>query len=230
MMFRNAVITGASSGLGLLLAGRMEREGFRVIDWSIETGVNVADAQSVSAAAAKLDGIDVDVLINCAGANGIDFLPEVTEADWDRIVGANAKGIFLCTQALLDNLVSGTVVNIVSNAAHIPMTNSLAYNASKGAALIMTKQLNRELRKTHDITVFSVSPNKLKGTGMSRYIERRVCDLRGWTEEEAKRYQLAALPAGEETDPDTLAEFITFLLSTKQRHKYLAGCDIPYGA
>jgi hypothetical protein len=53
--------------------------------------------------------------------------------------------------------------------------------------------------------------------------------LRGWTKEQARAYQLSALPAGEETDPAVLAEFIAFLLSTKARHKYLAGVDIPYG-
>jgi NAD(P)-dependent dehydrogenase (short-subunit alcohol dehydrogenase family) len=69
----------------------------------------------------------------------------------------------------------------------------------------------------------------LKGTGMSKYIERMVPEVRGWTPEYAAQYQLNALPAGEETDPETLAEFIAFLLSTKQRHKYLASTILPYG-
>ena len=46
----------------------------------------------------------------------------------------------------------------------MPMTCSLAYNASKGAAHIMTLQLARELTKKHGITVFGIAPNKLKGT------------------------------------------------------------------
>lgn len=171
----------------------------------------------------------IDVLVNCAGINRINFLPDVSEAEWDEVIDTNAKGIFLMTQALLPMLYGGTVLNIVSNASHMPMTSSLAYNASKAAALMMTKQMNRELIKTHNITVFSVSPNKLRGTGMSDDIDQRVMALRGWTKEQAQAYQVASLPAGEETDPKVLAEFIGFLLSTKERHKYLAGCDIPYG-
>jgi hypothetical protein len=64
---------------------------------------------------------------------------------------------------------------------------------------------------------------------MSEYIDAKVMELRGWTREQARAYQLASLPAGEETDTNTLAEFIAFLLSNKKRHKYLAGCDIQYG-
>ena len=52
---------------------------------------------------------------------------------------------------------------------------------------------------------------------------------RGWTREEAQRYQLAGLLAGEETDPVAVAEFIAYLLGSKERHKYLTGCDLQYG-
>jgi NAD(P)-dependent dehydrogenase (short-subunit alcohol dehydrogenase family) len=112
----------------------------------------------------------------------------------------------------------------------MPMTTSLAYNASKGAAHIMTLQLARELTKKHGITVFGISPNKLLGTEMSKDIEDQVVKHRGWTPEFAAQYQTNALLAGEETDPAQLAEFISFILSTKSRHKYLTGCILPYGA
>jgi len=179
---------------------------------------------------AALHKSGLDVLINCAGVNEINWLPNVTEDEWDRVVDTNLKGIFLMTQACLPFLKAskGTVVNIVSNAAHVPMRCSAAYNASKGGALILSKQLARELAP--DITVFSVSPNKLSGTGMSRHIDSRVTTTRGWTEEQARKYQLSALLPGEETPPEAVAEFLTFLLSSKERHKFLAGCDIPYGA
>lgn len=234
------VITGASSGLGKCIAKALESQyddsgevpsNFKIIDWSLNTGVDIRDIDSVEKAAKKVSSAVhcVDVLINCAGINHIEFIPKLAEEDWDRIIDTNAKGIFLVSQALLPLLRGGTVLNIVSNASHMPMTSSLAYNASKGAAEIMTKQMSRELIKTHGITVFGISPNKLKNTGMSAYIDNKVQELRGWTAEEARNYQLASLPAGEETDPETLAEFIAFILSSKQRHKYFAGCIIPYG-
>ncbi len=231
-MSKTAIITGGSSGLGLAIKSHLEDvEGFAVHDWSLETGVDIRNQSSVYLAADKVikESPSIDFLINCAGVNHIEFIPQLSEVDWDRIIDTNAKGMFITTKVLCDHMQGGTILNIVSNAAHMPMTSSLAYNASKGAALIMTKQMSRELIKTHGITVFSISPNKLAHTGMSAYIDNKVCELRGWTPEEARAYQLASLPAGEETDKNTLAEFIGFLLSTKQRHKYLAGCDIPYG-
>lgn len=231
----NIVVTGGSSGLGKAIVDAIYAMAMAldthitIHDWSRDTsGVDVTDSDSIALAASKIQG-PVYALINCAGINHIEWLPNLKEADWDAVVDTNAKAIFLTTKALLENLRGGTVINIVSNASHVPMTTSAAYNASKGAAAILSKQLARELIKTHDITVFAISPNKLAGTGMSKYIDERVCELRGWTPEEARAYQLAALPAREETDPAVLADFIAFLLSSKERHKYLAGCDIPYG-
>lgn len=230
-----AVITGASSGLGKAIFDRWTRDLGHAVDWSLTSGIDIRFKNSITLAARNLpnQGITkVDVLINCAGINLIDFIPKLTEDDWDDVISVNAKGIFLVTKELLECGALGkgaTILNIVSNASHVPMTNSLAYNASKGAAEIMTRQMSRELIKTHGITVFGISPNKLRGTGMSAYIDERVQELRGWTAEEARKYQLAALPAGEETDPEVLAEFITFLLSSKERHKYLAGCVLEYG-
>lgn len=235
------VITGASSGLGKCIKEAFENEpdlvGINVINWSLDTGVDVRDEKSImNIGIPKLPTVPnsinigkVDILINCAGINHIDFIPDLQEKDWDRVLDTNAKGIYLTTKALLPYLKGGTILNIVSNASHMPMTSSLAYNASKGAAEIMTKQMSRELIKTHGITVFGISPNKLKNTGMSAYIDNKVCELRGWTPEEARNYQLASLEIKEETDPETLAEFIAFILSSKERHKYFAGCIIPYG-
>jgi hypothetical protein len=57
-----------------------------------------------------------------------------------------------------------------------------------------------------------------------------VVETRGWTYEQARKYQLGSLLTGEETPPAAVADFIAFLLSSKGRHKYLTGCDIPYGA
>lgn len=239
-----AIVTGGSSGLGRYIVNHLstaydnsagDRLFFKEVhNWDLGSlgspnGIDVRDEVEVFTAAQKFKESGVNVLVNCAGVNHIAPITKLEESEWYRLMDTNAKALWLTAKHLADYMRGGTILNIVSNASHMPMTNSIAYNASKGAAAIMTAQMSRELIKTHGITVFSISPNKLRDTAMSAYIDKTVCEQRGWTLEQARAYQLQNLPAGEETDPNQLAEFIGFLLSTKERHKYLAGCDIPYG-
>ena len=218
------LVTGSGSGLGAAIVDELELNGHEVVEYDHAQGCDVLNP-SVP------DG-RLDCLINCAGVNEIDWLEYFTETQWDRVMGVNAKGIYMMTRACLPKLKAsrGVVINIISNASHIPMTCSLAYNASKAAAEMMTRQLARELTKRDGITVFGISPNKLRGTGMSIDIEERVCKTRGWTREQAAAYQKQALVTGEETDPSSVAEFLVWLLSEKHRHIALSGCVLEYGA
>ena len=224
----NILITGSSSGLGLWMSNYLTEDGHVVYGYDIKDGLDVCKPN-----AEYIDSLPhIDVLINCAAVNIINWLEDFPEDDWDRVMGVNAKGIYMMTRSLLPRLIEtqGTVLNIVSNAAHMPMTCSLAYNASKGAAHIMTLQLARELTKKHGITVFGIAPNKLEGTEMSRSIDEQVVKTRGWSAEYARQYQLNGILTGEETPVQSVAEFVSFLLQSKERHKYLTGCILPYGA
>ena len=223
------LITGACAGLGAAIGNALIGDGLphELIMFDRKMGHDVRDPKRTYGECPP-----IDVLINCAGVNITGWLDEFSIRSWDEVMDINAKGIFVMTQWAYPRLVEsrGTVLNIVSNASHMPMTTSLAYNASKGAAHIMTLQLARELTKKNGITVFGISPNKLRGTEMSRDIEDQVVKHRGWTAEFAAKYQRDALLCGEETDPDELARFIAYLLRDKNHHKYLTGCVIPYGA
>lgn len=221
------LVTGGAAGLGKAIVDVLLDWGHDVMSFDIMAGRDVRAPQETYG-----DCPEVDVLINCAGINITNWLENVSDKDWDDTMDINAKGIFKMTQWALPQLKAskGVVLNIVSNASHMPMTTSLAYNASKGAAHIMTLQLARELTKKHGITVFGVSPNKLRGTNMSKDIEAQVVKHRGWTPEFAAEYQRNALLTGMETEPSAIAEFIAFLLSSKERHVFLSGCILPYGA
>lgn len=222
------VITGTSSGLGALLLAELLKQEHDVYSFNLDKGFDVVAFDDCTTFANMVGPIDV--LINNAGVNKIGYLEDFRLEDYDAVMDTNSRGIFYMAKALLPNLKGGTILNIVSNAAHMPMTASLAYNASKGAAHIMTLQLARELKPRHDITVFGIAPNKLAGTGMSDDIDRQCCEVRGWTMEDARAYQLKGLQAGEETDPQQLAEFVAYLLQDKAHHKFLTGCILPYGA
>ena len=219
------LVTGSASGLGLLITNELRKQGHAVLEYDAKEGHDVVNPSLGISVVPSLD-----VLINCAGINYINWMRDITEEQFSEIMGVNCYGIFAMTQALHPALkaAKGTVINIVSNAAKMPMRCSAAYNASKGAALTLTKQMARELIDD-DITVFSISPNKLKGTAMSDSIDEQVCRTRGWTKEEAQRYQLNGLLTKKETDPQKLAEFIAYLLQSKSNHEMFAGCDIQYG-
>lgn len=236
----NVVLTGGSNGIGeailhALSTGVFCSDNINVYNLDTSPGIypthhhcDISQYRDVVKVADKIE--QVDILINCAGVNYINWIEDTPEYEWDRIIGVNAKGIFNTTKVFIPKLLKskGTIMNIVSNASHMPMTNSIAYNASKGAAHIMTLQMARELGPK-GITVFGISPNRIDDTLMSEYIDDRVCGLRGWTPEQAREYQNASLPAGEATDKSTFAEFIAFILSSKKRHKYMAGTILPYG-
>ena len=222
------LVTGSGAGLGLAIAAALQADGHQVIGFDRKAGNDVCDPQRTFGDVPP----PMDVLVNCAGINVTGWLDEFDETDWDNVMDVNAKGIFKMAQWVYPSLreSKGTILNIVSNASHMPMTTSLAYNASKGAAHIMTLQLARELTKRDGITVFGISPNKLRGTEMSADIEDQVVLHRKWTRSHAAEYQRAALLCGEETEPSVLSDFIAYLLQSKQHHKYLTGCVLPYGA
>lgn len=219
------LVTGSSNGLGRSIVNSLRGDGHEVLEYDLNIGLDVCRP--------NLRGItEIDVLINNAGVNLVDWIEDIDDDLWDSVINVNAKGIMKMSQACLSMLKSsqGTILNIVSNAAHTPMRASLAYNASKGAAHIMTLQMARELFDRHGVHVFGIAPNKLAGTEMSKFIDEEVVRTRGWTKEFSKQYQLDGLATGEETDIECLSEFVSYLLQDKKHHKFLHGCIIPYGA
>jgi len=229
---QHAIVTGGASGLGQAIVAALIAHEFEVTVWDVAARpkVDVADHTAVMQAAARYTA-PLDVLVNCAAVNYIDWIEDLHPKDFNRVMQVNACGILNCTQAVMAKLYGGgTVCNIISNAAHVPMNASLAYNASKAAAEMMTRQMAHELGPRHGITVFGLSPNKLAGASeMSRYTAQRVAQVRGWSPEQVSKAQNASLPTGKATPTELPAEFLAWLLAQKDRHKYLQGCILTYG-
>jgi NAD(P)-dependent dehydrogenase (short-subunit alcohol dehydrogenase family) len=218
------LVTGSNSGLGAAICSALAVN-HEVIPYDLPE-------RDVLRPSRPFEGYGLDILINCAGVNRLDWLENFEENQWDRVMDVNAKGIYLMSRYFLGDLhrSKGTILNIISDAAHKPMNCSIAYNASKAAAHIMTLQMARELTKRLSITVFGIAPAHIAGTGMSAQIEKEVGRVRGWTAEYAREYQRKGSVTGESLDVHELAEFIAYLLRHKQRHQPLSGCILPYGA
>jgi NAD(P)-dependent dehydrogenase (short-subunit alcohol dehydrogenase family) len=200
-----AVITGAAGGIGREAALLFSEEGARVCvaDVSAEAGektasecreaffqlVDVTDSSSVEemyrATAERYGGIDI--LYNNAGIMPADDSNVVdTEPDaWDRVLDVNAKGVFLCCKHGLPHLLArggGSVINVASFVAVMgAATPQIAYSASKGAVLSMSRELAAEYAR-QGVRVNALCPGpvetpllmRLFGDDPAAYERRRV--------------------------------------------------------
>jgi 3-oxoacyl-[acyl-carrier protein] reductase len=189
-----AVVTGAGRGIGRATALAFAARGLDVallgptvehlesVAHEVEAKgrralpviCDVSDAGSVGAAAARvLAGLGVpDVLVNNAGIVRRGLVHEMSEEDWDAVVGVNLKGLFLVTRAFLPGMRQrnrGRVVVIGSISSVLGTARQSAYCASKWGAVGFTKSLAEELRGT-GLAALSVLPGStdtdmLKGSG-----------------------------------------------------------------
>lgn len=176
---RRILITGAARGLGRAFAERALAAGARVAVADIledagratakEIGAtfvpmdlaNPASIESgVAAAAAALDGLDGLVNNGAITNTGGKRLEELDVATWDQVMAVNVRGTWLATRAAMQSLAAsgkGRVVNVGSDTALWGAPKLLAYVASKGAVMAMTRAMARELGD-RGITVNTVAP------------------------------------------------------------------------
>lgn len=171
---RQAVVTGASQGLGAAIARQLAESGAHValVARNVEkleavcadlpgAGVHAADVtreDDVARIAAAIG--DADILVNCAGTNLRKDVTDFTLAEFDGVMNASLRGSFLMTRAFTPGLKRshhGRIVNIASIFAHVSLAQRSAYSSAKAAILGLTKALALELAP-HAVTVNSISP------------------------------------------------------------------------
>jgi NAD(P)-dependent dehydrogenase (short-subunit alcohol dehydrogenase family) len=231
-----AVVTGAGRGMGRAVALRLGREGARVVvaELNPEHGAEVAeeiraaggtavpvtadvsrvaDVTRLFTEAAKAFGT-VDILVNNAGIAVERSILEYTEADWDRQMGVNVKGVFFCSQAAARLMMPrrrGKIVNFASTSAFVASSHpEIAYDTSKGAVRQMTIAMAAELAP-HGINVNAVAPGTTR-TEMTKDTLKTEAGL---------AWQLARIPMGRVGEPDDIAAVVLFLCSPEA--SYITG-------
>jgi 2-hydroxycyclohexanecarboxyl-CoA dehydrogenase len=177
-----AVVTGGAKGIGRAISVQLASDGVAVAVWDLDGAgaqqtaalITKADGQAIACAvdAASAEGIaaavartrtelgPVTILVNNAGISGFEPFLDITEETWDRMMRVNLKGPFLCTQAVLPDMLAagwGRIVNISSSSAQSGAARVAHYAASKGGLIGFTKALAVEFA-ARGITVNNVPP------------------------------------------------------------------------
>ena len=186
-----AIITGAGSGIGRAAVLVFAREGAKVLvaDWGEAGGqetVALVKKQGGEAGFVKVDvskSADaeklakqclaeygrIDILFNNAGIVKMGALHETAEADWDQVIDVNLKGVFLCSKAVLPQMLKqgkGKIVNTASIAGLVGLDQIGPYCASKGGIIALTREMAIEYAPKK-INVNCIAPGVIK-TAMTK--------------------------------------------------------------
>lgn len=157
--YKTALVTGASTGMGAAIAERLAKRGLtvhavarneeRLKELADRTGAipHVLDLTNTAALAAELGGLEVDVLVNCAGVSRPGNILSSSEEDLDEIIDVNLRGLLQLTRLILPGMVErdlGHIVNVSSIAGVYNFYGHTAYHATKAAVHQISRQLRND--------------------------------------------------------------------------------------
>lgn len=225
-----AVITGAGNGMGRVGALRFAAEGARVVVADFDAAATDAVVEAVRSAggiaeAAVVDVTDaeqvadmvgvatrafgrLDVIYNNAGValGDDDDAVSTSEATWRRTFDVNVTGVFLCCKhaipAMLDSG-GGSIVNVASFVAHVgAATPQLAYTASKGAVLAMTREI-AAIHARQGIRANALCPGPVLTPLLAKFL----------SDDEKRQRRLVHIPMGRFGEADEIVNGALFLAS-----------------
>jgi len=228
---RVALVTGAASGIGEAVARRLLGEGARVASLDLHAAApegalafsgDVSRSSDVDEAVARATEAlgPIDVLVCSAGVPGASLRTvDVTDEEWQRVMGINANGVFFCNRAVLPGMVErgyGRIVNVASIAGKEGNPMAGAYSASKGAVIAMTKAIGKDVAQT-GVLVNCIAP---------AVVETPI--LEGITKEHIE-YMVERIPMGRMGEPAEVAALVCWLSSEECSFSTGATYDISGG-
>jgi 3-oxoacyl-[acyl-carrier protein] reductase len=234
-----AIVTGASTGLGPIMARMLADEGAKVLLAArrLELVEEAARAIGPAAIAVQADVTDeadvarmvgtamdawgqVDVLMNNAAVPGKDlYIWEQTVDNFLDTYKVDCMAAMLCSREVLNASMlarrSGAIVNFSSGAGWDGMVRKSHYSAAKGALRILTKTIAREVGE-HGIRCNCVVPGAIETDLMVNYM-KRIADEKGVSVDEIKAGIQAPLPLKTFSTPEDVANLALFLASDQAR-------------
>ncbi|WP_080796419.1 3-oxoacyl-ACP reductase FabG [Corynebacterium pacaense] len=232
---KNAIVTGASRGIGRGIALKLAGRGARVVvaDVNLEAAQETAElcgngAIAVSLNVAKPDAVRstvadliaelgrIDILVNNAGINRDAMLHKMSDEQWDSVLAVDLSGVFYMCREVGTHMRTneyGRIVNVASASwmGNIGQTN---YAAAKGGVVSLTRSISKELA-FKNVTANAICPGFIL-TEMTRAIPEKIFND-----------QLAKIPLGRPGEPEDVANLVAFLASDDA--SYLTGEVINIG-
>ena len=231
-----AIITGGGSGIGRGIALAFAREGAKVVIAGRDSQKLDATVKAIGSAClaqpADLSHPDdikklvdatlarfaaVHVLVNNAGLLLPGTAESHTEDDWDQTFAVNVRGLWQLSRAVLPHMRAagvGSIVNIGSVLSLVSARNRVAYSASKGAVLSMTRAMALD-HAPEKIRVNCICPGIVETEMVARFN----------LDEAARRQRIALHPMGRFAQPEDIAEAAVFLASDES--SWITGAALP---
>jgi NAD(P)-dependent dehydrogenase (short-subunit alcohol dehydrogenase family) len=241
---RVALVTGATSGIGAACARMLAARSARVMltGRDLDRGRGIVQAIRAEGGQAEFVGGDLceanfcdrlveecltrfdglDILVNNAGIALAASAPETTDAAWEAILDTNLGAAFRLSRAALRPMLdqrSGAIVNVASDWGLVGGTRAVAYCASKGGLVLLTRAMALDHARD-GIRINAVCP-----TDTDTPMMRSEFEQRGITVENGIRESIADIPMGRMADPEEVAEAVCFLVSDAAR--FLTGVALP---
>lgn len=230
---KRVLVTGAASGIGLATAMRFASEGSRVAVLDVnrqalekvlaenpafEGGLcaDVSDPEAVSKAFAELDALmgGIDVLVANAGISVRSDFVDITPEQWDRVMGVNLRGVFLCSKEAARRMLaqkSGVILMTASSNGTEGHRWYADYNASKAGVILLAKTMALELAPA--VRVNAVCPGYvLTPMQKAEYTPEMLAKVN------------EGIPMKRHAEPEEIAALYAFLASDEAA--YITGADI----
>lgn len=239
---KHVLVSGAASGIGRCVAERFHAQGAEVVGLDLSPGTEPPPFRLVGVDLRRPDQIEavckdvqarwsrLDVLVNAAGILRLGAAESLSAQDWQDCFDVNVGGAFhLLRQwiALFKRQGRGAVVNIASNAAHVPRVGMAAYCASKAALASFSHCLALELAP-HGVRCNVVSPGST-ATPMLAAMCPDPGDYRRLVDGLPQHYKLG-IPLGKLATADDVADAVLFLASDRAGHVTMHDLVVDGGA
>lgn len=233
-----ALVTGATSGMGLEIAESLAQQGISVYLCSRRHGAVAQTVKSLQDKNLDVDGSSadvadpaqvrefvraaverfgpVDILVNNAGRSGGGVTAEIPDELWFDVINTNLNSVFLMTKEVLNaggmlDRGSGRIINIASTGGKQGVVHGAPYSASKHGVVGFTKALGLELAKT-GITVNAVCPGFVE-TPMAEKVREHYAGIWGVDTDEVHKRVSARVPIGRYVEPHEVAAMVNYLIS-----------------